>query len=309
MINKAIDGLDKDQNLRTDAYDHILIDEYQDISAQRYKLIKKLLDHNPKCKLFCVGDDWQSIMSFSGSNLNFFVDFAQYFPNPAITKISTNYRSTKTIVDAGADLIKHNTSCQIQKPTISNRKDQKAITVIKSPHRIEYEGNYHRDMAEDCLKRITEYIKRGYRPRDILVLSRCLRTRAQHGYIFLSSIGTFIEKAKENGIDLAYDEIDPQNKVRLLTAHKSKGLEAKVVFLLNVTRGMYGFPCEIEDPAIYEPAKVNYPPQDRKEEERRLFYVAMTRAIEDLYIYTWTPATSEFIEEIASHTIEERLSY
>jgi len=86
-------------------------------------------------------------------------------------------------------------------------------------------------------------------------------------------------------------------------------LEAKVVFILNVIKDTYGFPCEIEDSAILEPARENYPLQDQKEEERRLFYVAMTRAKEDLYIYTWKPAMSEFLEEIIDYTIEERLDY
>jgi len=309
MINRAIDELNEKPSLRADVYDHILIDEYQDISAQRYELIKKLMERNPECRLFCVGDDWQSIMGFSGSNLNFFVNFEQYFQNPAITTISTNYRSIKTIVDAGAELIKNNTSCQIQKPTISNCQDEKQIKILRSPHRREYEKNYHRQTAEDCLSRITTYVQKGYTPSDILVLSRCMRARIGRRYRFLSIIRTFIEKAKENGIRLAYDNAYARNKVRLLTAHKSKGLEAKVVFLLNVTKDTYGFPCEIEDSTILEPARVNYPPQDQREEERRLFYVAMTRAIEDLYIYTWEPAKSEFLDEIEEHTNEIRLSY
>jgi len=309
MINKAIDELNSNPSLLANAYDHILIDEYQDISAQRYKLISKLLERNPRCKLFCVGDDWQSIMGFSGSNLNFFVNFEQYFAKPAITVISTNYRSVKTIVDAGAELIRNNTSCQIQKPTLSNRKDLKPIKVVRLLHQEGYERNYYRQMAEDCLDRISAYIKNGYSPQDILVLSRFMRTRIGHGYRFIYNIGIFIEKAKENGISLAYEKLDARNKVRLLTAHRSKGLEAKVVFLLNATKGTYGFPCEIEDSSIYEPARENYPPQDQKEEERRLFYVAMTRAIEDLYIYTWEPAISEFLEEITDYTIEEKLHY
>jgi DNA helicase-4 len=309
MINKAIDELNSDPSLLADVYDHILIDEYQDISAQRYKLISKLLERNPRCKLFCVGDDWQSIMGFSGSNLNFFVNFEQYFSKPAVTVISTNYRSVKTIVDAGAELIRNNTSCQIQKPTLSNRKDLKPIKVVRLLHQEGYERNYYRQMAEDCLDRITSYIQNGYSPQDILVLSRFMRTRIGHGYRFLYNIEIFIEKAKENGISLAYERLDARNKVKLLTAHRSKGLEAKVVFLLNVTKGTYGFPCEIEDPSIYEPARENYPPQDQKEEERRLFYVAMTRAIEDLFIYTWEPAISEFLKEIANYTTEEKLRY
>jgi len=309
MINKAVDELNSNPSLLANAYDHILIDEYQDISAQRYKLISKLLERNDRCKLFCVGDDWQSIMGFSGSNLNFFVNFEQYFAKPAVTVISTNYRSVKTIVDAGAELIRNNTSCQIQKPTLSNRKDLKPIRVVRLLHQEGYERNYYRQMAEDCLDRITAYIQNGYSPQDILVLSRFMRTRIGHGYRFLHNIGIFIEKAKEKGINLAYEKLDARNKVRLLTAHRSKGLEAKVVFLLNVTKGTYGFPCEIEDSSICEPARENYPPQDQKEEERRLFYVAMTRAIEDLYIYTWEPAISEFLKEITDYTTEEKLRY
>jgi DNA helicase-4 len=309
MINKAIDELDKNPNLRADVYDHILIDEYQDISAQRNKLIEKLMERNPKCKLFCVGDDWQSIMGFSGSNVNFFVNFGEYFEDPATTIISTNYRSYKTIVDAGASLIRNNTCCQIQKPTKARKNDIKLIRVLTSPHKKDYEYEYIHQIAEDCTSRINKYLQKGYSPRDILVLSRYMRTRIKSRYKFLSNIKTFIKTAKQNNLDLACGHANATNRVRLLTAHKSKGLEAKVVFLLNVTKGTYGFPCELQDSNIFEIARMEYPPQDNLEEERRLFYVAMTRAKEDLYIYTWEPAISDFLSEIEEHTMEIRLSY
>ena len=309
MINKALDELDKNPNLRANVYDHILIDEYQDISAQRNKLIEKLMERNPKCKLFCVGDDWQSIMGFSGSNVNFFVNFGEYFEDPATTIISTNYRSNKTIVDAGASLIRNNTCCQIQKPTKAENDDIKPIRVLISPHKNDYEYEYIHQIAEDCVNRITKYLQNGYLPRDILVLSRCMRSRIKSRYKFLSNIKTFIEKAKQNNLDLACGHANATKRVRLLTAHKSKGLESKVVFLLNVTKGTHGFPCEIEDSNVFEPARLDYPSQDHREEERRLFYVAMTRAIDDLYIYTWEPAMSDFLSEIKEHTSEIRLSY
>ena len=309
MINKAINELAKDPRLYADIFDHILVDEYQDISAQRYNLIKTLLDRNPNCKLFCVGDDWQSIMAFSGSNLEFFVNFQKYFENPAVTKISTNYRSVRSIVEAGAYLIENNRSCQIQKPTLAIRNEMKPIRVITSPHRREYQNNYYRDTVEDCLRRIAEYLQRGFAAGEILVLSRYMRTKVARGYRFLSLIRVFLEMAKENGIKIACDNAEARNRIRLLTVHKSKGLEAKVVFVLNVIKDLYGFPSEIEDPSIFEPARENYPPQDQEEEERRLFYVAMTRAMEDLYIYTWKPAKSEFLEEIEDHVEEVRLSY
>jgi DNA helicase-4 len=309
MINKAISELVDNEALFADIYDHILIDEYQDISAQRYKLIKNLLVHNPKCKLFCVGDDWQSIMGFAGSNLDFFVNFGKYFENPAITKISTNYRSVGTIVDAGAVLISNNRSCQIPKATVSNHTRGNAIKVLRSPHRENYRTRYLEQIAEDCLSRVIEYIKKGYAPKEILVLSRFMRTHSHGAQRFQHTIKTFLEKAQEMGMKIACDNAKSKNKVRLLTVHKSKGLEARAVFILNVIEDLYGFPCEIEDPSIYAPARENYPTQDHIEEERRLLYVAMTRAKEDLIIYTWEHAKSQFLEEIEEHTQEEWLYY
>lgn len=308
-LNLSICELVDNEALFADVYDHILIDEYQDISAQRYKLIKNLLEHNPKCKLFCVGDDWQSIMGFAGSNLDFFVNFGKHFANPAITKISTNYRSVGTIVDAGAVLIDNNRSCQIPKATISNHTKGSDIKILRSPHKESFRTRYHEQIAEDCLSRVTKYIKKGFAPKDILILSRFMRTHTRGAQRFQHTIKTFLEKAQEMGMKIAVDNAKSQSKVRLLTVHKSKGLEARAVFILNVIEDLYGFPCEIEDPSIYAPARENYPPQDHIEEERRLLYVAMTRAKEDLIIYTWEHAKSQFLEEIEEHTQEERLNY
>ena len=301
MINKAIDELRRDKSLCADVYDHILVDEYQDISAQRYKLIRLLLDRNPKCKLFCVGDDWQSIMGFAGSNVYFFINFDRYFENPAVTKISTNYRSVKSIVDAGASIIKNNGVSQISKPTVSYRDEIREIKVLRSTHKKDFESRYHEQTAEDCLSRIKSYLDNGCAPSDVLVLSR---------YKFPRVLELFVEKAKEMGLSVAFDkEHAKENQIRVMTVHKSKGLQAKAVFLLDVVCGAYGFPCEIEDPSILAPARENYPPFDHKQEERRLFYVAVTRAKEDLFIYTWEPAKSEFLEEISKHVNEEPLYY
>ena len=89
----------------------------------------------------------------------------------------------------------------------------------------------------------------------------------------------------------------------------SKGLEARVVFILNVVSGEFGFPSEIEDPSIFEVARGDNGIQDKIEEERRLFYVALTRAKEDLYIYTRFNTKSKFLEEIANHVQPITLTY
>lgn len=122
-----------------------------------------MLDRNPKCKLFCVGDDWQSIMGFAGSNVHFFINFDKYFENPAVTKISTNYRSVKSIVDAGASIIKNNGASQIPKATVSYRDEVREIRVLRSTHKKDFELRYHEQTAEDCLSRIRSYSKTFFR--------------------------------------------------------------------------------------------------------------------------------------------------
>ncbi len=138
MINLAVDYLKDNEELYKNKYDHILIDEYQDISTQRYELIKELMTKNEKCKLFCVGDDWQSIMGFAGSNLDFFINFDKYFPHPARTDLTKNYRSIKSIVEAGACIIKNNKEGQIKKKTISNSDESRPILVYSSLHKKDY---------------------------------------------------------------------------------------------------------------------------------------------------------------------------
>jgi len=300
MINEASEALEKDSSLYADVYDHILIDEYQDMSAQRLKLLKKLLERNPNCKLFCVGDDWQSIMGFSGANLNFFVNFEKYFANPAISKICTNYRSVKSIVDAGADLIKNNGASQVQKPSMSNIEEIKPISVYSSTEK--WDEAYFEETVQDCLRRIGEYLGKGYAADEILVLTRYMRTKIKGRIRFFQIVQKFIEASKSSSFKVAVDHAKEPNAVRLLTVHKCKGLEAKVVFILNVVKGEFGFPSEIEDPAIFEVAREDNGIKDQKEEERRLFYVAVTRAKEDLFIYTRENDNSEFLAEIGSYT-------
>ena len=85
---------------------YILVDEFQDVNNLQVELIKLLLtDEN---QLFCVGDDWQSIYGFRGSNVDYIVNFHKHFKNAELIKLSMNYRSTEHIVGASNEVIKHN---------------------------------------------------------------------------------------------------------------------------------------------------------------------------------------------------------
>lgn len=296
LINKAVTELRSSPSLFKDCYDHILIDEYQDISQQRHDLIIELLKQNSNCKLFCVGDDWQSIMGFAGSDLDYFVDFEKYMDiKPATTWIQTNYRSTKTIVEAGNDIIKNNIK-QISKNPISNNRKEKKIQIVLI--QCATEEQYHQLMIDDCIARIKNALNKDYGQNDILILSRYNHT---FNHFHRES---YQKKLKKNSIQIS-ERGYIKDKIRLVSVHRSKGLEARRVILLDLVEGDYGFPSRIEDPAILEPAK------GKKtygiEEERRLFYVAINRAKEDLIIYTWNKAPSRFLNEITRFVTVEQI--
>ena len=300
MINLAVDYLKDNKELYKDKYDHILIDEYQDISTQRYEMIKELMNKNQRYKLFCVGDDWQSIMGFAGSNLDFFINFEKYFPHPVRTDLTKNYRSIKSIVDVGACIIKNNKEGQIKKKTISNSKETKPILIYSSKHKKKFFSQYYEQIAKHCLDRIKEYhTTKNYPYDDFMILLRIANKKKLRNFIS--------EYSRELDIPIS-EQAGRPNCVPIMSVHKSKGLQAKVVMILNVDKDLYGFPCELENPEIFQPAIKNNDGL-RKQEERRLFYVAVTRAKEEVIMYSQKCSESEFITEIKDFIKREELGY
>lgn len=301
MINLAVDSLKENKEFYMGVYDHILIDEYQDISTQRYELIKELMGKNENCKLFCVGDDWQSIMGFAGSNLSYFVKFDNYFANAARTGLTINYRSVKTIVDVGATIIKHNKKTQIQKKTVAHSEKLIPISVYSSLCSEEVFYQYHEQIAKHCLDMIKErHATKGIPYEDFLILTRINMEKNPN------FANKFSDYASVIGVPITFEK-DVLNRVRLMTAHKSKGLQARVVFIMKVDEGPYGFPSSLADPDIFEPV-IKDNDGFREEEERRLFYVAATRAKEEVIMYSQKCIESKFITEIKSFIKREDLS-
>jgi DNA helicase IV len=286
MINLAVKALIEKDGFYENAIDHILVDEYQDISAQRYNLIKALMNKNKDCKLFCVGDDWQSIMGFTGSNVDYFVNFDNYFDHPIRTDLTTNYRSTKPIVDTGAEIIRNNGDVQLIKETNALKQDGKPVKIVL----LSDYWAYYNDIARNCIDTIEKLLLSGYEPQDIMILARILKNP------FLNK--EIIEYARSKNIPVSIENHNDPHNVPYMTVHRSKGLQARVVFILNVRDDMYGFPCGIVDSRIYEPAIIGRK-KDRIEEERRLFYVAVTRAKEEVIIYSLGSSRSQFIKEIS----------
>ena len=268
LIIETIGLLEKHPETRKlyhERFKFILVDEFQDVNSLQVKLLDLLL--TPETQLFCVGDDWQSIYGFRGSEVDYIVNFEKHFPNSQIIKLDVNYRSTQTIVGASTEVIRHN-KFQIDKDIRAHKQTPSKIQIYRA-----------KDIEEDgvayMISKVTELYQQGLGPDDILVLYR--RSKMYWPYK---------EALKASNL-----------KVTAKTIHASKGLEAKVVFIIGLTDGNGGFPDIWMDDVVFRVIKdLKY--DMLMEEERRLFYVALTRAKDELYLITELGSESRFIGEI-----------
>ncbi len=253
-------------------YQYILVDEFQDVNNLQVDLIKLLL--TDQTQLFCVGDDWQSIYGFRGSNVSYIVEFENHFPNSKVVKLNLNYRSTQNIVGASNEVIKHN-KFKVEKEIHSSKKSEHKIVV--------YAGSNDEDNIQFCLDRVKELLNDGLTNEDILFLYRRTHMFNPGAY---SGKPSYSKEFYKEGI-----------KVQAKTIHASKGLEAKVVFILGLTEGNGGFPdIWLEDRIFQIIKKANH--DLLLEEERRLFYVAITRAKDKLFLITEKGNEYSFLKEI-----------
>jgi DNA helicase IV len=252
-------------------FEYVLVDEFQDVNNLQVELIKLLL--TDRTQLFCVGDDWQSIYGFRGSNVSYIIDFAKHFPHASIVKLNLNYRSTQHIVGASSEVIKFN-KYKVEKDIFSSRKSENKIVI--------FAGNTEEENIQYVIHEVKRLQQEGVRSEEILFLYR----RNKMFSNVSEKHKSYYHRLREEGL-----------KVQGKTIHAAKGLEAKVVFILGLTDGDGGFPdIWLEDRIFQIIKKANH--ELLMEEERRLFYVAMTRAKEKLFLITLRGNESSFLKEI-----------
>ena len=267
LVLGAVDLLTNHKEIRdkmSNSFRHILVDEFQDVNNLQIKLLSLLLKQDTQ--LFCVGDDWQSIYAFRGSNVDYIVNFETYYPEAYTIKLNMNYRSTPSIVGASNEVIKFN-KVRVDKVVEAFKKSSSAIHV--------FEGESEEDNIEYAIKQVRKLKEQGYKKDDILFLYR--RSKMYSPYF---------NEFKKQGIFVSSK-----------TIHSSKGLEAKAVFIIGLTDGKGGFPDVWLSDAIFQLIKESNH-DFLLEEERRLFYVALTRAKDHLFLLTQKDNPSQFIGEI-----------
>ncbi len=261
-------------------YKYVFFDEFQDVNEDQFQILKIFVSHG--CKLTVIGDDSQNIYQFRGSDNFYIINFDKILPGATTYKITTNYRSSKEIVNLANDSIKFNREriC----------KNMKSSTTEKGSIDLTIYGD-NGDDIDGIIKKIDYYTTKYHIPYDqIAILSRTTHV--------LKNVETEFEKA---GLPYAalisdqysneYKQLIQENKIVISTIHKAKGLEWTVVFIVGV--------CD-----SYFPNHMNNGLKNI-EEERRLFYVACTRAKRYLHFITNVKEIplSRFIGEIENHII------
>ena len=253
-------------------YDYIIVDEFQDISVDRYNFLKVLREGNPPAKLYCVGDDWQSIYRFSGSDMALFNQFSDYFGQTEINKIETTYRFGEPLVSLSSQFIQRN-EAQIKK------------NIHPFNPQVKTELQFCDYERRDYCNVIGQLVASIPLDKSVFLLGR---------YSFDDYYLSFMYKFVKEGNRFFY--IIGDRKIEFLTVHKSKGLEADYVIILQCNKDTYGFPSLVSDDPVlnYVLTKSDQYPYG---EERRLFYVAITRAKVKTYILYDKRFPSVFVDE------------
>ncbi|MCD8326940.1 MAG: UvrD-helicase domain-containing protein [Lachnospiraceae bacterium] len=297
MINKSAKILQETKEMKNKLdFKYIIVDEYQDISRQRFDLTKALSEVTD-ARIIAVGDDWQSIYAFSGSDITLFTGFAEKMGYAKMLKIVRTYRNSQDVIDIAGNFIQKNTE-QISKRLISPKRIEDPVIIYtydstskkKNADRRSGENYAIAHAVQTALEQILVYKKNeGKKPGSILLLGRFGfdGDRLERSGLFeFISRGSRIKSVK-------YPELD----ITFMTAHSSKGLGYDDVIIVNGRNETYGFPSKIEDDpvlgfVIRGDRSIDYA------EERRLFYVAMTRTKNRVFFIAPEQNPSEFLLEL-----------
>lgn len=272
MINRAAEYVETGKYISP--YHCILVDEFQDISISRARLIKALRDQDPEYRLFCVGDDWQAIYRFAGSDIAIMRDFSERFGYAETVALDRTFRFNDRIEEVATTFILKNPA-QIKKKITAHAQVEGPRVIV---HRFNGKTD---DMFIEVLQEIQERNEGGVTNPSVLILGR---------YTFLQDGLSWSQARREF----------PNFEINFKTVHSAKGLEADYVIVLGMEAGRYGFPSEVVDDPILNTVlseTEKYP----HAEERRLFYVALTRARHAVHLVTGRSAPSSFVSELAKY--------
>ncbi len=266
-------------------YKYIIIDEYQDISIQRFNLTKEVSKLSD-AKVIAVGDDWQAIFAFAGSDVTLFTKFKELMGYGEELQITNTYRNSQELIDIAGKFVSKNKS-QIIKKIKSKKRLSKPI-VIMNYDDSETKLKNKILAVDECIKQIVNEF--GY-DKSILLIGRYNFDKYD-----LTNSDLFFEYEQDKIKSINY----PNVNISFLTAHSSKGLGFDNVIIINGSEGIYGFPSQMKNDPIMDIIATK-DDSFKFAEERRLFYVAITRTKNKVYITAPINNLSSFLLEIKEY--------
>ena len=268
MIDRATEHVEA--GLYRSPFGYILVDEFQDISPSRARLLKALLDQAPEARLFAVGDDWQAIFRFAGSDIAVMRDFGKRFGASERIDLETTFRCPEAIAEAATRFVLANPA-QIRKRVRSTRQVEGPCVHVGLS---EVKGH---SLLSETLDRIAADAEAHREVSSVLLLGRYRHLRPPD----------------LSGLASRY----PRLRLSFMTVHGSKGLEADYAVVLGLCSGRHGFPAEIADDPLLD-LVLSAPDEHPNAEERRLLYVAMTRARRQVFLLADGGPPSPFVQEL-----------
>ena len=305
MINKASDCIVK--NGLDLPYKYIIVDEYQDTSFTRYNFLRNICD-SIGAKIMVVGDDWQSIYSFSGCDVNIFTKFDNFFDVCETRYIEKTYRNSQQLIDASSNFVMKNPD--------QTRKELKSSKSLKYPIKL---VNFDNDFDEilkfeliikNIINQSTFKNKKililGRNNKDIFNLLKNFNVENEYGKRKFEILGDEDKLRRNKFVKIVYRE-SPDVNIEYRTVHQSKGLECDNVILINLKNWRAGFPNKMVDDPVLNFVKRNGDSFSYAE-ERRLFYVALTRTKNNVYLLAPYFKSSVFIQELENDVNVELLN-
>lgn len=278
MLHQALQLLQQDDfhqvTEQSFQYHYLLVDEFQDISALRAALLQQLQQATTQTAIFAVGDDWQAIYRFAGSDVQLTTDFEQTFGHTERIVLDKTFRFNDQINRVASRFITHNpkqlpkqltTHTQVQGPRVHLIKGESAVALQYALQHIQHEVG-----AEKI--------------HSVLILAR-----------FYRSAPAKLESLQRQFCNLT---------LQFMSVHKSKGRQADFVIILDVNKGMQGFPAQRPEEPVLQ-CLLPKPEVFAYAEERRLLYVALTRAKHRVFVQSEADNASDFMQELTDYGAEQ----
>jgi len=255
---------------------YIIVDEFQDISVGRYKLLQSMLETSDDFQFFAVGDDWQSINRFAGSDISIMSRFRDFFGRATIVKLDKTFRFNNRIAEVTGKFIQKNPR-QIKK-ALSTTKNENTPQVYL--HWMKRDWTKERPESGSVIDVINSLLD------EDAIASKSLLVLARYKHLF-----------DDAQLQKSLKELWPGKLLQPRTINRAKGLEADYVIVMGLTSDRYCFPSEISDDPLLEMVLAE-PDSYPHAEERRLFYVALTRAKKQVHLIVDRRHPSPFAQEL-----------